>query len=79
MRNVMKAATPPDFYDYLDKFFMKLQNEGEMVKSPQDAMSHFARWLNIELKKRTNNESKSTFFYSIFFVLWESSFSFIGN
>ena len=55
-----KDFAPPDFYDYLDKFFMKLQNEGEMVKSPQDAMSHFARWLNIELKKRTNNESKST-------------------
>lgn len=55
-----KDFAPPDFYDYLDKFFMKLQNEGEMVKSSQDAMSHFARWLNIELKKRTNNESKST-------------------
>ena len=46
---------PPDFYDYLEKFFMKLQNEGETVKSPQDAKSHFARWLKIELEKQRNN------------------------
>ena len=27
-----KDFAPPDFYDYLEKFFMKLQNEGETVK-----------------------------------------------
>ena len=43
-----KDFAPPDFYDYLEKFFMKLQNEGETVKSPQDAKSHFARWLNTD-------------------------------
>lgn len=40
------------FYNYLEKFFMKLQNEGETGKSPKDAMSHFARWLQIELKSK---------------------------
>ena len=50
-----KDFAPPDFYDYLEKFFMKLQNEGETVKSPQDAKSHFARWLKIELEKQRNN------------------------
>ena len=53
-----KDFAPPDFYDYLEKFFMKLQNEGETVKSPKDAKSHFARWLNIELKKKGNYEPK---------------------
>lgn len=40
------------FYEYLKQFFMKLQNEGETVKTPKDAMSHFARWLQIELKNK---------------------------
>ncbi len=53
-----KDFAPPDFYDYLEKFFMKLQNEGEVIKSPKDAKSHFARWLNIELKKKGNYEPK---------------------
>ncbi|MGR4839091.1 MULTISPECIES: DUF6291 domain-containing protein [unclassified Bacteroides] len=39
------------FHSYLKSFFEKLQNEGEAVKSPKDAMSHFARWLDIELRK----------------------------
>lgn len=39
------------FQSYLKSFFEKLQNEGEAVKSPKDAMSHFARWLDIELRK----------------------------
>ena len=43
--------TPELFYGFLDRFFRKLQNEGEIVKSPKDAMSHFANWLNIELEK----------------------------
>lgn len=44
--------TLEDFYGYLEQFFMKLQNEGETTKSLKDAMSHFARWLQIELKNR---------------------------
>ena len=39
--------TPELFYGFLDRFFRKLQIEGEMVKSPKDAMSHFANWFNI--------------------------------
>lgn len=44
------------FYEYLKKFFAKLQNEGEIMKSPKDAKSHFARWLEIELKKDKNGK-----------------------
>lgn len=47
------------FKMYLRLFFEKLQNEGEVRKSPKDAKSHFARWLNIELQKKTNHEPKS--------------------
>lgn len=39
------------FYRYLEQFFMEQQNKGETSKSPKDAMSHFASWLKIELKK----------------------------
>jgi hypothetical protein len=42
----------------LKRFFEKLQNEGEVRKSPKDAKSHFARWLNIELNKKANYESR---------------------
>lgn len=43
--------SPDLFYEFLDRFFRKLQNGGETAKSPRDAMSHFANWLNIELEK----------------------------
>lgn len=49
--------TPAVFQQYLQAFFKKLQNEGETRKSPKDAMSHFARWLKIELEKQRNNGS----------------------
>lgn len=41
-------------------FFQKLQNEGVVTKSVSDAMSHFARWLRIELGQRRTlaNEQK---------------------
>ena len=42
--------------EWLDRFFAKLQNEGEEHKSPRDAQSHFARWLNIELEKLKTHE-----------------------
>ena len=50
------------FQQYLKVFFQKLQNEGNTTKSPKDAMSHFARWLKLELEhekdKRTNTTTK---------------------
>lgn len=50
-----KNFTMDMFKTYLKRFFEKLQNEGEKVKSPKDAKSHFARWLKIELEKQRNN------------------------
>lgn len=52
-----KDFTMDMFKTYLKRFFEKLQNEGEKVKSPKDAKSHFARWLKIELE---NNETMGT-------------------
>lgn len=52
-----KDFTPAGFYDYLEKFFMKLQNEGKTKKSPQDAQSHFTNWLRIELEKLKKDEN----------------------
>lgn len=37
---------------YVSLFFRKLQNEGAAQKSIADFKSHFARWLNLELKKQ---------------------------
>ena len=53
-----KDFTIDMFGMYLKRFFDKLQNEGEVRKSPKDAKSHFARWLNIELQKKSNYEPK---------------------
>ncbi len=50
-----KNFTMDMFKTYLKHFFEKLQNEGEVRKSPKDAKSHFARWLKIELEKQRNN------------------------
>lgn len=50
------------FYEYLKKFFAKLQNEGETMKSIKDAMSHFARWLDIELKKQRDDRARAKTF-----------------
>lgn len=47
-----------DFFEKLEEFFMKLQNEGEVFKSVKDAKSHFSRWLKIELEKLKNNEKR---------------------
>ena len=43
--------------EMLKAFFRKLQNEGETEKTPKDAMSHFARWLKIELKEKKNEQT----------------------
>lgn len=53
-----KDFTMDMFGMYFKRFFEKLQNEGEVRKSPKDAKSHFSRWLNIELKKKGNYEPK---------------------
>lgn len=53
-----KDFTIDMFGMYLKRFFEKLQNEGEVRKSPKDVKSHFSRWLNIELKKKGNYEPK---------------------
>ncbi len=55
-----KDFTTDVFKLYLKRFFEKLQNEGEVRKSPKDAKAHFARWMNIELKKKTNYEQRTT-------------------
>lgn len=54
--------TIDSFYEFLKKFFAKLQNEGETKKSPKDAMSHFARWLDLELKKQKNDRTRAKTF-----------------
>lgn len=47
------------FQEYLKKFFEKLQNEGEIRKSPKDGMAHFVRWLDIELGKSKTDMYKA--------------------
>lgn len=47
------------FQEYLKKFFEKLQNEGEICKSPKDGMAHFVRWLDIELGKSKTDMYKA--------------------
>ena len=51
--------TPDGLLEWLDRFFAKLQNEGEERKSARDAQSHFARWLNIELEKQKRNGNQN--------------------
>lgn len=59
-----RSAGHPDFtlqhfQEYLKKFFEKLQNEGEIRKSPKDSMAHFVRWLDIELGKSKTDMYKA--------------------
>lgn len=59
-----RSAGHPDFtlehfQEYLKKFFEKLQNEGEIRKSPKDGMAHFVRWLDIELGKSKTDMYKA--------------------
>ena len=42
--------------NFLDLFFKKLENEGEIKKSIKESRTHFARWLNIELKKESQSK-----------------------
>jgi limonene-1,2-epoxide hydrolase len=41
---------------YVEEFCKKLENEGINEKSIRDFKSHFARWLNIELKKESQSK-----------------------
>lgn len=56
--------TLESFYEYLKQFFMEQQNKGEVSKSPKDAMSHFASWLKIELKKQEDDKRRAKPFKS---------------
>lgn len=57
-----KTFTIDSFHEYLKKFFAKLQNEGELKKSPKNAQEHFSRWLYIELKKQKDDERRAKTF-----------------
>lgn len=54
--------TVETFHECLKRFFAKLQNEGEIQKSPKDAMSHFSRWLDIDLKKQEDDKRRAKAF-----------------
>lgn len=60
-----KEFTIETFYECLKRFFAKLQNEGETQKSPKDAMSHFSRWLNIDIKKQEDDKRRTKPFKSV--------------
>lgn len=44
--------------EYIDRYFMELQNRGIERKSVSDATSHFSNWLKIELKKQKDNDTR---------------------
>lgn len=50
------------FYQHLKSYFAEMQNRGIASKSPADAMSHFASWLKIELKKQKDDERRANAF-----------------
>lgn len=50
------------FYQHLKSYFAEMQNRGIASKSPADAMSHFASWLKIELKKQKDDERRASTF-----------------
>ncbi len=56
-----REFTPEMFRIFLKRFFEKLQNEGVSAKSPKDAMSHFARWLNIELNRQNHENNRNNY------------------
>lgn len=57
-----KEFTIETFHECLKRFFAKLQNEGETQKAPKDAMSHFSRWLDIDLKKQEDDKRRAKSF-----------------
>lgn len=53
-----KDFTVDDFLEYMNKFFIKLQNEGEETKPPGDAKKHFYNWLKIQLESINDGAHK---------------------
>jgi hypothetical protein len=52
--------TPEKVKKYLKTFFDKLTAEGDRKNNKKEFMSHFARWLPIELKKEIKDKPKIT-------------------
>lgn len=50
--------TLEEFDRYLNLFFAKLQNDGEIMKSAKDAKKHFNSWIRIELKNLNNGKKQ---------------------
>lgn len=50
------GLTNPVLLNWVDKYFIQLENEGLNDKSIKDAKSHFARWLPIKLKEKSNGK-----------------------
>lgn len=50
------------FHRHLKTYFAEMQNRGIASKSPADAMSHFASWLKIELKKENDDKRRANAF-----------------
>lgn len=50
------------FFQRLKAYFAEMQNRGIVSKSPADAMSHFASWLKIELKKEKDDRTRASTF-----------------
>ena len=48
------------FEDYLDEFFKDMACRDVGMKSPKDARSHFASWLKINLRIKSNENSNGT-------------------
>ena len=48
------------FKDYLDEFFKDMACRDVGTKSPKDARSHFASWLKINLRIKSNENSNGT-------------------
>lgn len=48
------------FKDYLDEFFKDMACRDVGMKSPKDARSHFASWLKINLRIKSNENSNGT-------------------
>lgn len=51
--------TPVMFTELIGDFFKTLQNRGDTFKSPRDAKSHFASWLNIQQRMKANEKNRA--------------------
>jgi len=53
-------TTPEKVKKYLNRFYTNLLAQGDKKNNKREFMSHFARWLPIELKKDIDNKPKVT-------------------